>query len=157
MDAILYPDERTFAQAVDDKRPLVGIIAGAFDVIHPGYILAFQEAKLHCSHLVVCLHIDPSIENGEKLKPVLSWQERKMILESIRCVDYIMPYDSETDLLEILKRVNPDIRFLGQDYSLGIKAVTGQELNIPIFYLDRSHGWSATKFKKMICEAMEKS
>lgn len=151
-----YFDERAFIQAVGDDRPLIGLIAGAFDIIHPGYILAIHEAHLHCAHLVVCLHVDPSIENG-KAKPVLSWQERKMILESIRGVDYVMPYNTEAELLDILKRVNPDIRFLGNDYALGIKAITGRELNIPIFYLDRSHGWSTTKFKKMICESMEKS
>lgn len=135
------------------RRMKVGIIAGAFDVIHPGYILAFQEAKLHCSHLVICLHIDPSVERPEKSKPILSWQERKVILESIRYVDYVMPYATENDFLGILKHVDPDIRFLGQDYSTGIKAVTGAELNIPIHYLDRSHGWSSTKFKELICES----
>lgn len=155
MDAILYPDERTVIQTLDGKHLCVGMIAGAFDVIHPGYILALQEAKLHCTHLVVCLHVDPSVERPEKPKPVLSWRERQVILQSIRYVDYVMPYNTEEDLREILKRVNPDIRFLGQDYSLGIKAVTGSELNIPIFYLDRSHGWSATKFKQMICESMK--
>lgn len=157
MDATLYPDKRTLVQAIDDSRPLVGLIAGTFDVVHPGYILAFLEAKLHCAHLVVCLHIDPSIENPEKSKPVLSWFERKVILDAIRYVDYVVPYNTEAELLDILEHIEPDIRFLGDDYALGIKSVTGRELNIPIFYLDRSHGWSATKFKKMICESMEKS
>lgn len=150
----MYPDERTL-EGVSVRTIKVGILAGAFDVIHPGYILAFQEAKLHCTHLVICLHIDPSVENG-KPKPVLSWEERKVILESIRYVDYVMPYRTETDFLEILKRINPDVRFLGNDYSIGIKAITGSELNIPIFYLDRSHGWSETKLKTLICESMEK-
>ena len=33
-----------------------GIIAGNFDVIHPGYIRMFKEAKEHCNHLTVALH-----------------------------------------------------------------------------------------------------
>ena len=36
-----------------------GIIAGAFDVIHPGYIRMFKDAKTHCNHLTVALHEDP--------------------------------------------------------------------------------------------------
>lgn len=154
MAAVLQPNTGTLERH-GLTQVKIGVIAGAFDVIHPGYILAFQEAKMHCTHLMVCLHIDPSIENG-KAKPVLTWRERKVILESIRYVDYVMPYNSEADFLNILKRTNPDIRFLGQDYSIGIKSVTGAELNIPIHYLDRSHGWSATKFKTLICESMEK-
>jgi glycerol-3-phosphate cytidylyltransferase len=155
MAAILQSNTKSVAPFVDAKPLRIGIIAGAFDIIHPGYILAFQEAKLHCSHLVVCLHIDPSIENG-KPKPVLSCKERKLILESIRYVNYVMPYTTEADFLAILKHVDPDIRFLGSDYSIGVKAITGSELNIPIYYLDRSHGWSATKLKNLICESMEK-
>ena len=38
-----------------------GIIAGAFDVIHPGYIKMFKDAKKHCNHLTIALHLDPSI------------------------------------------------------------------------------------------------
>lgn len=129
---------------------VIGIISGAFDVIHPGYILAFLEAKQYCTRLVVCLHEDPSVERPEKVKPILTLGERTMILDSIKWVNEVIPYQTEADFLAILKRVDPHIRFLGQDYSVGIDAITGAELNIPIHILDRSHDWSATKFKKMI-------
>lgn len=134
---------------------MIGIIAGAFDVIHPGYILAFMEAKQHCHTLVVCLHTDPSTERPEKLRPILTVPERMMILQSIRYVDQVLPYSTEAGFLHILKEVNPGIRFLGQDYSIGIDKITGSELNIPIHYLDRSHGWSSTKFKKLIANQMD--
>ena len=45
-----------------------------------------------------------------------------------------------------------DVRFLGDDYKN--KSFTGDDLNIPIHYLDRSHGWSTTKFKKLIVETL---
>ena len=47
-----------------------GIIAGAFDVIHPGYIRMFKDAKKHCNHLTVALHEDPSMARPNKLPPV---------------------------------------------------------------------------------------
>lgn len=131
---------------------MIGIIAGAFDIIHPGYILAFMEAKQHCHELVVCLHADPSIERPKKMEPILSVPERMLILQSIRYVDRVIPYATEKDFLTILRDVNPGIRFLGQDYSVGIDKITGAELNIPIHILDRSHGWSATKLKTLIVE-----
>ena len=64
-----------------------GVIAGNFDVIHPGYIRMFREAKQHCDHLVVMLHKDPSIERPEKIKPILDVWDRTNILSSLRFVD----------------------------------------------------------------------
>lgn len=125
-----------------------GFIAGSFDVIHPGYIAMFQEAKKNCDYLIIGLHVDPTIERPKKIKPILEYQDRFNILSSIKYIDKIYPYKLENDLINLLKEVNPNIRFLGDDYKN--KPITGQELNIPLYYLDRSHGWSTTKFKKLI-------
>jgi len=129
-----------------------GVIAGNFDVIHPGYIKMFKECKDYCNQFIVLLHTDPSIERPHKLKPILSVGERIEILESIKYIDGVQTYTYETDLLDLLKSTSPDIRFLGDDYKG--KTYTGFELNIPIHYLNRDHGWSTTKFKKLISETI---
>ena len=131
---------------------IVGVIAGNFDVIHPGYIYMFDECKKHCDILLLLLHDDPSIERPEKIKPMLDLSERNMILSSLKQVNRIITYQKESDLYDILKSQKIDIRFLGDDYK--DKAFTGDDLGIPIHYLDRSHGWSTTKFKKMIAEGV---
>ena len=131
---------------------IVGVIAGNFDVIHPGYIYMFDECKKHCDILLLLLHEDPSIERPEKIKPILNLNERDMILSSLKQIDRIITYQIESDLYDILKTEQIDIRFLGDDYK--DKAFTGDDLGIPIHYLDRSHGWSTTKFKKMIAESV---
>ena len=130
----------------------IGVIAGNFDVIHPGYIYMFNECKEHCDILLLLLHEDPSIERMEKIKPILSLNERIMILSSMKQIDKIITYKTEADLYNILKEKQIDIRFLGDDYKE--KSFTGDDLNIPIHYLDRSHGWSTTKFKKLIAETV---
>ena len=131
---------------------IVGVIAGNFDVIHPGYIYMFDECKKHCDILLLLLHDDPSIERPEKIKPILDLSERNMILSSLKQVDRIITYQIESDLYDILKTEQIDIRFLGDDYK--DKSFTGDDLGIPIHYLDRSHGWSTTKFKKLITETI---
>ena len=131
---------------------IVGVIAGNFDVIHPGYVYMFDECKKHCDILLLLLHEDPSIERPEKIKPILDLNERNMILSSLKQIDRIITYQIESDLYDILKTEQIDIRFLGDDYKN--KAFTGDDLGIPIHYLDRSHGWSTTKFKKMIAESV---
>ena len=130
----------------------IGVIAGNFDVIHPGYIHMFNECKKHCDILLLLLHSDPSIERPEKIKPILSLEERIMVLSSLSQIDQIITYQTESDLYEILKKTKIDIRFLGDDYR--DKPFTGDDLEIPIHYLDRSHGWSTTKFKKLIADTV---
>lgn len=127
---------------------MIGFIAGSFDIIHPGYIYMFEEASSKCDYLVVGLHEDPSVERPEKIKPILSVEERKKILTSIRYIDFVVTYQTEDDLIKILKDLKPDVRFLGDDYK--DKKITGGDLEIELYYLDRSHGWSTTKFKKEI-------
>ena len=131
---------------------IVGVIAGNFDVIHPGYIYMFDECKKHCDILLLLLHEDPSIERPEKIKPILDLNERNMILSSLKQIDRIITYQIESDLYDILKTEQIDIRFLGDDYK--DKSFTGDDLGIPIHYLDRSHGWSTTKFKKLIADTI---
>lgn len=131
-----------------------GVIAGNFDVLHPGYIQMFKECAENCDCLVVLLHTDPSIERPHKLKPILSVEERKEMLFELKSVCDVFTYTYEEQLLDLLTLGEFNIRFLGEDYKG--KPFTGDNLNIPIHYLDRSHGWSTTKFKKLISESYEK-
>ena len=129
-----------------------GVIAGNFDIIHPGYIKMFREMGLYCNVLIVLLHTDPSIERPHKLKPILSVEERKEMLMQIRPIRDVIRYTYEEQLHDLLKMGEFDIRFLGDDYK--DKPFTGDNLNIPIHYLDRGHGWSTTKFKKLIAQSI---
>jgi len=131
----------------------IGVIAGNFDVIHPGYIHMFNECKKYCNYLIVLLHEDPTNERPEKLKPILSVEERLLILYSLKPVNLIMTYKTEAELYDILDEMNPDVRFLGDDY-IG-KPFTGNDLDISIHYLNRDHGWSTTKYKQLIADSLK--
>lgn len=128
-----------------------GVIAGAFDIIHPGYVHMFNECKKHCDYLVVLLHEDPTLERPEKLKPILRWFDRWEILRSLRQVDFVAPYKTEDNLYEFLAKGDFSIRFLGDDYTN--KPYTGGDLDIPVHYISRDHGWSATKYKQLIYDS----
>jgi glycerol-3-phosphate cytidylyltransferase len=125
-----------------------GVIAGNFDVMHPGYIKMFKECAENCDCLIVLLHSDPSIERPHKLKPILSTKERREMLSELKSVCDVFEYNYEAQLYDLLQVGEFDIRFLGSDYIN--KPFTGDDLKIPIHYLDRSHGWSTTRFKEEI-------
>ena len=148
----------TYDQVIDDKAinamdwrrincGIKGVLAGAFDLIHPGYIKMFKFAKQNCDHLTVLLHEDPSIERN-KLKPIHTLEERKEILTSIKYIDEIITYKTEKDLCLLLTNNNYDIRFLGEDYINN--QYTGKDLNLKITFIPRNHGYSTTSLKQKI-------
>jgi len=59
----------------------------------------------------------------------------------------IIPFDTEEDLETIIKLINPDIRFVGEEYK-GTKH-TGWDL-CPIKYNDRKHTWSSTDLRNRL-------
>ena len=126
-----------------------GIVAGAFDLIHPGYIRMFSECKTHCNHLTVALHEDPSFARPNKLPPVQTLEERKEILRAIKYVDDIVVYQSEDTFLSYLD--DYDIRFLGDDYRDG--SYTGRDKSIKVVFVDRSHDYSTTELKRKIAKS----
>ena len=128
---------------------MTGIIAGNFDVIHPGYIEMFNEMKKHVNEIHVLLHNDPSLNIPEKIKPLLSVTDRKNTLMALKGVTEVSSYNTEQELLQLIIDVNPEIRFLGEDY-INRTDYTGYGLPPKIIFLKRDHGWSTTKFKKLI-------
>ena len=133
-------------------KATIGILAGSFDVIHPGYVRLFKEFNDVCEYQFILLQDDPTTERPEKLKPILSINERiDMITPFLDCC-FFMTYNTEEELLQLIKSLNPDIRVLGEDY-IG-KRFTGDDLGIPVKWVDRSHKWSTTKYKQAIADTL---
>ena len=126
----------------------LGFTAGNFDLLHPGYIYTFEEAKNHCDEFIVFLQIDPSLHRKSKYKPVIPLYERYKTLLSIKYIDAVYTYQTEEDLLNLITFWKPDVRILGEDY-IG-KSFTGDDLPIEVIYTTRSHEWSTTKIKDLI-------
>ena len=131
-----------------EKKEIVGFTAGNFDLIHPGYIYTFEEAKRHCDKFLIFLQKDPSEHRKSKYKPVVPLYERYKTLKSIKYIDEIYVYQTEEELYELIQFFKPDIRILGEDY-IG-KSFTGDDLPPKVIYTTRSHGWSTTRIKDMI-------
>jgi len=137
----------------------VGFIAGAFDPFpHPGVIWAMHQAVSSgaCDEIVVALHEDPSLERSWKRKPALSVEERKIFVLALRYVSDVIVYQTESDLIEVIREVRPATRILGEDYKG--KEFTGddlcRELGIEIFYAQREPGWSGTEMATAIADAL---
>ena len=130
-----------------------GFVASTFDILHPGYVLMMKEARDNCDYLVAALHENPTSERQNKNSPIMSLHERFLVLKSIRYIDEVAPYKSESELLNLLKFYKPDIRFLGSDYKEGSPLkITGYKLCKNIHYIDRYHDYSSSAIRKKIYE-----
>jgi len=135
-----------------ETKPTIGILAGSFDIIHPGYVKLFKEFNDACEYQFILLQDDPTIERPTKLKPILTIDERiDMITPFLDCC-YFLTYNTEEELLQLIKSLRPDIRLMGEDY-IG-KRFTGDDLGIPVKWVDRSHKWSTTKYKQAIADTL---
>ena len=135
------------------KKELLGFTAGNFDLLHPGYINCFKDARRHCDKFIVFLQIDPSATRYTKYKPVIPLYDRYKALMSIKYIDEVYTYQTEEELYNLIKFWKPDVRILGEDY-IGPDGkplpFTGDDLPPKIIYTTRSHGWSTTKLKDLI-------
>ena len=82
---------------VGDDR-VIGFTCSCFDLLHAGHIKMLQDARNQCDYLIVGLQVDPSVDRPEKNKPILSLEERQMMLSAVRFVDQIVVYGTEEDL-----------------------------------------------------------
>jgi len=126
----------------------VGFTASTFDLLHAGHIAMLSEAKTVCNYLIAGLHVNPNIEREEKNLPVQTLVERYTQLKAVSYVDEIIPYESENDLMDILKMYPINIRIIGEEYR--DKDFTGKNLDMEIYYNKRRHDFSSSLLRERV-------
>jgi glycerol-3-phosphate cytidylyltransferase len=139
----------------ENRNLRIGVVASCFDLMHAGHVLMLKDARSRCDLLVAFLQTNPTVDRPHKNKPVLSFEERQILVEGCRWIDKVFVYTRESELYEGLRTLEADLRILGDDYCEA--RFTGDDLPTQVYFHDRSsHGWSTTKLRKRIYE-MEKT
>jgi glycerol-3-phosphate cytidylyltransferase len=128
----------------------IGFTCSSFDLLHAGHVMMLKESKDNCDYLIVGLNVNPC--KGGKF-PVQNVVERYTQLHAVQYVDEIIPYNSESELIDLLQLYNPHIRFIGDDYRE--KPFTGDNLPIEVFYNTRNHRFSSSDLKKQVVDVMD--
>ena len=124
------------------------------DLLHAGHVLMLADCKSKCDHLIVGLHTNPQLDRPDKNKPIQSVIERYIQLQGCSYVDQIIPYETEADLIELLKSVPIDVRFVGADWK--DKPYTGHEIEkIKVMFNTRDHDYSSSGLRKRISDAQQ--
>lgn len=132
----------------------IGFTCSTFDLFHAGHVTMLKEAHANCDYLIVGLQSDPTVDRPQKNKPVQSVYERWVQLEACKYVDKIIPYTTESELVDILNSQNISIRFVGEEYR--DMDFTGKSLPMEIFYNSRQHSFSSSELRQRVWEAEQK-
>lgn len=134
------------------NKKIIGFTCGAFDLTHAGHYIMFEEVKNQCDYLIVGLQNDPSIDRKEKNKPVQTMKERIIQLKACRYIDEIITYKTEKGLLTLLKKIKPDVRFIGADWKNKPNYSRDRLPDMKVIYNSRDHGYSTSKLRKKVLE-----
>lgn len=119
-------------------------VNGSFDVLHLGHLRLLNYARSLGDHLCVAIDTDRRIRElkGDS-RPINSLYERKSMLANLRCVDEVLVFDSNEDLIHIMQAYKPDIIVKGSDHR-ETSQLSKQYCKEVIFY-ERFGGYSSTK------------
>ncbi len=100
------------------KKNKIVLASGVFDLLHLGHVKFLEEAKKmggKNARLVVIVARDSTVEKTKGRKPVVSENQRRALVESLKVVDEALLGFEEFDVGDVIARVKPDIIALGYD------------------------------------------
>ena len=137
-----------------EQAKVVGITFSTFDLLHAGHIAMLREAKTQCDYLICGLQVDPSLERKHKNTPVQTLVERWTQLQAVKYVDEIIPYQYESEVEDILKMFDIDVRIIGGEYKDGkfTGRATCAARGIEIYFNKRDHRFSTSELRQRVVE-----
>lgn len=101
-------------------------VNGTFDILHRGHIELLNFAKSLGSQLLVAIDADQRVKQLKgSTRPINNEQVRKLILYNLKPVDIVLIFNSDEELVNIIKEYQPDIMVKGSDYKG--KKIIGEE------------------------------
>ena len=136
------------------------LIAGTFDIIHPGHIYLINEAsKLGDVYIIVATDKNRELYAGEV--PIVPEEQRLEVIKSVKNVKDAKLGRHDNDTLRTVEEINPDIILLGPDQkfsveklqnALKMKGLNHIEVRRLEEYYDKFRLHSSSLIKKKIIE-----
>lgn len=119
-------------------------VNGSFDVLHRGHLELLNTAKGYGDYLLVAIDSDRRIaEKKGSDRPFNNELNRKVLMENLKAVDEVKIFDSDGELIDIIREYSPDIMVVGGDWRL--KTVIGSQHARELRFFDRTNDESTTK------------
>ncbi|MEJ7160744.1 glycerol-3-phosphate cytidylyltransferase [Staphylococcus epidermidis] len=120
------------------------ITYGTYDLLHYGHIELLRRAREMGDYLIVALSTDEFNQIKNK-KSYYDYEQRKMMLESIRYVDLVIPEEGWGQKEKDVDRFDVDVFVMGHDWEEEFDFLKDK---CEVIYLNRTEGISTTKIKQ---------
>lgn len=132
---------------------IIGYTTGVFDMFHIGHLNILRRAKEKCDYLIVGVSTDEVVQNYKNKTPIIPYEQRAAIVESIKYVNEVVP-QTTMDKVEFLKVRHFDVMFHGNEWK-GTELYNRYEEEFAkygarIEYLDHTDGISSSMLREKI-------
>lgn len=132
---------------------IIGYTTGVYDMFHVGHLNILKNAKIFCDYLIVGVSTDELVQIEKHKTPVIPYEERKAIIESIKYVDKVVPQTNKNKL-QAWHKYHFNKMFVGSDWQ---NTPTWKKFEtelkpygVEIIYLPHTDGISSTKLTDLI-------
>ena len=128
---------------------------GTFDLFHIGHLNILERARAYGDKLIVGISSDKLNIEKKQRKPIYSFKERKQIIESLKCVDFVFCEESLEEKVNYCKQYNADLMVIGDDWK-DKKSTNGKTFDqllegvCEVKYLERTPSISTTEIIEKI-------
>ncbi|HHD1436757.1 TPA: glycerol-3-phosphate cytidylyltransferase [Staphylococcus aureus] len=120
------------------------ITYGTYDLLHYGHIELLRRAREMGDYLIVALSTDEFNQIKNK-KSYYDYEQRKMMLESIRYVDLVIPENNWKQKIQDVTKYEVDTFVMGHDWEGEFDFLKNK---CEVIYLKRTEGISTTQIKQ---------
>lgn len=143
---------------VNEMKKIIGYTTGVYDMFHIGHLNILKRAKAQCDYLIVGVSTDELVQKEKNKTPVIPWEERAQIIESIRYVDEVV-VQPDKDKMAAWEKYHFDKMFVGSDWQGTPQWNRFEEefskVGVEIVYLPHTDGISSTKLTNYIKNVLD--
>jgi len=99
------------------EKEKVVYTGGTFDLFHAGHVNFLRQCSIIGSKVVVSLNTDDFIQRYKNTLPLVTYSDRKEILEACRYVHKVIPNSEGEDSKPSILSVRPDFIVIGSDWA----------------------------------------
>lgn len=122
------------------------ITYGTFDLLHYGHINLLRRAKEYGDYLIVALSTDEFNWEAKHKRSYFTFEQRKMLVESVRYVDLVIEETSWEQKITDLHEFRIDTFVMGDDWEGKFDFL--KDAGADVIYLPRTPQISTTQIKQ---------